>query len=467
MNLYPPRPAGDGRPDRLQAWLAFAIATALFAALHAHQDVRVFWFDAGFYWQLADLPGFTRVPNNIRGYFLAVVLAPARYLSDLTVSFWPLRLFLSAAYAWALTGLVPLAYTALFGGRLSLARRLVPAVLMIAIFPGLLVNPMSDLPALLLMVGSLLALCRASAGPAGTLALGWIALAGALAAAAYNVRTIYLFLLVGALLALAFIGRRAAWRRQLAAGCVFAAAAFAVLLPQGLINQHIHGRFTFNPVIMGNGQSLFVAQLVQGLGVQRYETMSPPLPGAGAVRYADPAGARLLGEAGGASAIQSPWDYVAKVVLARPLDFAGLLGRHVVNGLDVRDGTVYVRRYSSGRGGIAAANFLVLAACAWVGLLLLARRAAAGEPPPAPAPHWRLWLLLWLAPVGFILPGMIETRFFVPLHLLAWCTLAFHGQPHALAASLRSHPVLVPAALLAAAGLFFGVTLATMAQGPA
>ena len=46
MNLYPPQAAG-GLPSRFQALPAFAIATALFVALHAYRDVRMFWFDAG------------------------------------------------------------------------------------------------------------------------------------------------------------------------------------------------------------------------------------------------------------------------------------------------------------------------------------------------------------------------------------------------------------------------------------
>lgn len=465
MNLYPPRPAAANRPAGLQALLAFAIATALFIAVHGYRDIRMFWFDADLYWKLADLPGFTSVTNNIRGYVLAVLLAPARYLSEATQSYWPLRLYLSLAYAWGLTWLVPQAYTALFGGRLSLARRLAPAVLAALVFPGMLVYPLSDLPALLLMVGALLAL-RTASRRAG-LPLRWVALAGVLAGAAYNVRTIYLFLLVGALLAVFFIARQAPLRRQALAWAVFAVSAFAVLLPQGLLNQKMHGRFSFNPVIMGDGQSLFVVQLVMGMSTQRYETMVLPPPSGGAVLYKDPAGARLLAEVGGAGAIRSPRDYIARVVLARPLDFAGLMGRHLVNGLDARDGMLYLRRFSAGRDGMAALNFAVLAASAWVGALLLRRRASSAPPPLEPAPHWRWWLALWLAPVAFILPGMVETRFFAPLHLLAWCTLAFHFDRRALAGSLRDHPLLVPAALLAAACVFFAVTLSTMAQGPA
>lgn len=465
MNLHPPG-SGAGRPSRREAAGAFAIATVLFMALNAWRDVRVFWFDAGLYWQLADLAGFTSVTNNIRGYVLAVLLAPARYLCELTGSFWPLRAGLSLAYAWGLTWLAPAAYTAFFGGRLSLARRLLPAVLMAVVFPGMLVHPMSDLPALLLMLGALLALHRA-ARRSGGLAPGWVALAGALAAAAYNVRTIYLFLLAGVLLAALAAGLRAPLRRQLAAAAAFAAAALAVLAPQGLLNQHMHGRFTFNPVVMGNGESLFVAQLVQGLGTQRYETMSPPLPGQGAVKYRDPAGERVLAEVGGPAAIRSPADYITRVVLGRPLDFAAVMGRHFVNGLDVRDGMVYVRRFSASRDGAAVVNFAVLASAGWAALLLLASPGAGPVPPHPPHARWPWWALLWLAPVAFILPGMVETRFFLPLHLLAWCVLAFHGDRRAMAGSARAHPVLVAAAWLGAAGLFFGVTLATMAQGPA
>ena len=85
-------------------------------------------------------------------------------------------------------------------------------------------------------------------------------------------------------------------------------------------------------------------------------------------------------------------------------------------------------------------------------------------PGTQPAPHWRLWLLLWLAPVAFILPGMVETRFFLPLHLLAWCALALHFDRRMLATSFKEHPVLITTTIAAGACVFFAVTLSTMAN---
>lgn len=462
MNLDPVLPpTGSGhRAQAREAAAAFAVATALFIGLHAHHDVRIFPFDAALYWALADLPRFHAVPDNIRGYVLAELLAPARYLCGLTDSLWPFRLYLSAIYGWALTWLVPEAYRRFFGGQLSLGRRLVPAVLMAALFPGVLLYPMSDLPAVLLMLGALLSLRTASmaAGPAG-LPLHWVALAGALAAAAYNVRTIYLFLLVGSLVSVLLVGRRARLPRRLAEASVFGIAALALLMPQALLNQQLHGRLTFNPALQSTGQSLFVAQLIAGLGVQRYETVvSAPL-GPAAVLYADPAGRRLVAQPGG-STIRSTGDYLRHAA-SHPLEFAGLLARHLINGLDVRDGRLYLYRLSETRNGLALFNFLVLAAAAWAAALQMTRYRPPGT---QPAPHWRLWLLLWLAPVAFILPGMVETRFFLPLHLLAWCALALHFDRRMLATSFREHPVLITATIAACACVFFAVTLSTMAN---
>lgn len=455
MNLDPPTaPAAAPRPrDTL---LAFAIAAALFLALHAWRDVRQLWHDASIYWALADLPNYHAVANNIRGYLLAVLLAPARAVADATASIWSVRVWLSLTYAWALTWLVPGAFVALFGGRLTLARRLAPAVLMLVLLPGLLLYPLSDLPALLLMIGSLFALRTAQQRAAGgALPLRWLAGAGALAGAAYNTRTIYLFVLLALLLAVPLVlGRGRAWGRRSLETLVLAAAALLVMLPQGFINQHAHGKFTLDPAVRSAGTSLFLSQLHWGIALQRYETAVVEEKMSFGIRYEDPAGNKLWKKLDKRIPFDGIPGYLGAVA-DHPLDFLGVYARHFVNGLDLRDGLLYVHRLSETRTGIALFNFLVLALAAWVTVL---RAGAGAASPPA------LWLGLWLLPVLLVVPGAIETRFFAPLHLLAWCAIAFHFDGRALAASFRQHRLALPAALLAAAGVFFAITLSTMAS---
>jgi hypothetical protein len=69
-----------------------------------------------------------------------------------------------------------------------------------------------------------------------------------------------------------------------------------------------------------------------------------------------------------------------------------------------------------------------------------------------------------LLPVLAIIPGAIETRFFAPAHLLAYCVIAFHFDAVCLGHALRKDTATLAIATALAASIFFGVTFATMAS---
>jgi len=110
-------------------------------------------------------------------------------------------------------------------------------------------------------------------------------------------------------------------------------------------------------------------------------------------------------------------------------------------------------------------NFVVLALAFWV---VCSWRARGASPRPdgfePAAHHWPLALTVLLLPVAAIIPGAVESRFFLPLHLLAYCVIAFQFDRIELAQGWRRHGALVLVATLALAGMFFAVTLSTMAQ---
>ena len=73
-------------------------------------------------------------------------------------------------------------------------------------------------------------------------------------------------------------------------------------------------------------------------------------------------------------------------------------------------------------------------------------------------------LALLLLPVVAIVPGAIETRFFLPLHLLAYCVIAFHFDAAALRSCVKQHATVIVLILGVSGALFFAVSLSTMAQ---
>lgn len=447
--------SASGTPAWLRspAFLAWAAAAVLLAALHYAHDIRNYSYDAGEYWLMATVPGEVWQGRWIRGYLLPLLLGS---LLDLGSLFGvgagdAFRLFSAAAYAAVLTQLLPATLHRLAGTPMGFARRLAPAVLLALVFPGALLYPLSDVPALAFMWLCVYCLlrCRDEAAGNGAIA-GWALAAGAAAGAAYNIRSVYLFSVVLVLLAMLFQFKN---RRHAAA---WAIAGFVLIgLPQLAINQSRHGLASINPAAAMGDRSLFIQQLTAGLSVQRYETsIAPGMPPA--VVYADPAGRALLAKICEADSIESMADYAAAVA-RHPIAFAGLYARHFINMLDVRDAYLYIQQPSSGktlRGMACITLFLAM---------LLAIRSA-----------WRAGTVRgqradWAYPLAFVLPtlaqvpGAVETRYAIPLYMLLFTASAACWSWSAMAAELRSRWAAYLGAAVAVLALFFMVTQNTMA----
>lgn len=438
--------------ERKEALAAFCVAAVLFWLLHAYYDVTQFLFDARDYWDQAMLQG-----PGPRGYLYPLLLFPARlgyFLVPSDYAFQPWRVMSSLAWAAVLALAVPPLFTQLFGGKLTLVRRLLPCLLMAALFPGALVFPMSDLPAFVFCWAGVALALRPPAG-VSLRSLAPALAAGVLMGAAYNTRSIYLYPLILLAAAAAWPGWPGA--RRAARAAAFAAGFVLVSLPQAVINHGEYGRLSINP---SPGLRLFSFQLHAGLLVQRYETRQDPNGRTAGVVYVDAAGQRLLQKPEVDEGDGSLENYLS-IAARYPLDVLGIYARHAVNGLDLRDGRLYITRASASRNGISLLGFALVALAAWTLFAAASRKSPEPGVPPA-SPSWRLALAVLLLPVAAITPGAVETRFYLPLHLLAWCTVAFRAEPAALAASLRRHWIAIPVALAAALGLFAAVTLTTM-----
>ena len=76
--------------DRVQAMLAFTLATLLFLAMHAWYDITLFPHDAAEYWQQALSTG-----AGGRGYLFPLLISPGRHLAPDAAPFLGFRLLSS------------------------------------------------------------------------------------------------------------------------------------------------------------------------------------------------------------------------------------------------------------------------------------------------------------------------------------------------------------------------------------
>lgn len=424
--------------------LAFVLGCAWILSLQFRHDVTSFPFDSGIYWRLAVDPDLLPKDWLFRGYLFPLVLRSA-VTAGAWVGLEPLtafRVLSSGAYAAALAVLLPDTYGRIANAAVKLRSRLVVVGLVSLIYPGLLLYPLSDLPACTLLWLCVWGMLRSS-DSVGMKAVAFAMVAGAAAAGAYNTRTIYLYpAILVAVIALWH------WRARMHLLAAFALASALVTAPQVWRNSAEHGIASANPTA-SRTKSLFVDQLRWGIVVQRYETSISPESPRPSVFYVDTAGQELLKEICERGALSTIPDY-ARAVLTHPVAFSALYARHLLNGLDVRDGLVFVTKPSAKRHLAGLASFTAV--------LLALLAVSAG-----PSRRRRLLFLLVLAlPALAILPGAVETRFLLPLLLLILTAGAVEFDRASVFSAFRIHPVSYALVGLALLGCFLMVTHDTM-----
>lgn len=445
---------------RHQQLAAFIATVLVFLTLHKIMGVAVFPWDSGNYWKLSNADILFDFPKTIRGYFYPALLAPARYASDSfdVLGYFPYRLISSLVYGYFFAILVPKFYLQVFGGQVSFLRRLITPLLLALLCPGVIVYPLSDLPALSLMVSASICALSSACTTVVLKRYALLVLTGLLAYGAYNSRSIYLFpaglLAIGLSLIVYY---KNDVRTKIFATLAFFMGAALASIPQVAIN--FKNENSFSPLVITTSlynRSLFANQLLWGITLQRYETSIDKTSPGPEVFYIDKAGEQLF-SANNIGAETFELRTYFRLLLNNPLDFVGIYGRHIINGLDLRDGEVYTLSSPGNRDALALFNFLIL----FSGLLIITITIATKRPKTEQKIKSFFWGLVLLLPVIAVVPGAIETRFFLALHLAAYCALAFSSDPDTIKNLLHKHWVLVSVALVISATLFFSISTTT------
>ena len=434
----------------------YACLIAFAALLYLHHRAGVtFQYDALNYWRLSEFQNLLSYPKSIRGYFYPLMLSPVRVLTTLIPesSLITFRIISSLVFSYLLTITIPDFFVNIFGGVISLIRRIAFSLLVATIFPGLLLFPLSDLPAFILLLASVSFALRARSSSTFWL----LFFSGMFASASYNVRTIYLFSFLLLIVIIPFfLLSNKPWLTRFTGLMVFLLGSLLVAAPQVLINIKTHGKAT--PFVQASDASgnnpLLAAQLRWGIMIQRYETSVREDIPSPTVFYLDRVGANLFATEQVGRTPTTVTSYV-KLVLRNPGEFIGIYGRHLVNGLDVRDGMVYVRNESAKRDVFSIFNFFIL----FLGLFILS------IPRPEKLEFRPLLMsAVLLTPVVTILPGAVETRFFLPFHLLIYGTIAFHFNFNNARRAIAARPILLTLIFTASLMIFIAIATSTMAS---
>ena len=328
--------------------MAFVAAFLAVLAVALIQGAKPFYYDSLNYWMLGETftvhGSFSLLISSspLRGYLLPLI---DHGLQGIAVAFgW--RASTSAkifnVFVFALIGAVlapQLAEISWPEKRWGMWRRLALVLFLVVFWSGFLNFPLSDFPALMMVLIALVAIARYPKP-------GWVLLAGLATGAAIDMRPADELLapIVVALGVWRYIELRKDIhvRRQALCLALLVTGFLAVSLPQSLSAHRYYDTWSFVPGTAAHLESL---QLTAGLRVQRvggYVGVGhPPL-----MEYEDPAGAALLNEQTGHT-ITGLGQYF-HLIVSHPLTMGGVFVRHLINGLDQRYSTPYVEHLDTG-----------------------------------------------------------------------------------------------------------------------
>ena len=431
------------------AAVAFVLAFAGALLIALIQSPKPFYYDSGNYWELAG--SFTKnghfsllnFEDSIRGYALPLIYRGLQELIE--VLRWSpssvVKLFNALLFALIGGLLAPnLAELAWPTQRWRVPRRLGFMVLLLVFWSGYLNFPLSDLPALTMALLALIAVSRVD-GP------GWMLLAGASCGLAVEIRPEYLPLVP--VLVILVLWRWYEQRRARGASAVrralcmslLVAGFIVVVLPQSLVTHRHYGSWSFIPG-QGTGANLSGGQLGNGLEFQRYDTYVGPgrLP---EMFYYDETGHHLLSEVNNETIVSL--SQYAGLVAAHPIYLGGMLGRHLVNGLDERYSTPYIEHVHPWVQPLRRIAGFLLIFLAAVRVLWPAARRSLG---PA---RWRYLVALLVCCVTSLFTA-VEPRYLLPIYLVGYLLVLAPGWPSPLgqAGARLYRRLLVPAVLVVA-----------------
>ena len=432
----------DQHPRRV----AFLLLSLLLLFMNLNRSDFVFYHDSLGYWTHANdfiKGGAFSFPNfdfPVRGYlFPFIIFIITSISSRMGISgYVGYEVIASLVYSVTLTIVIPGLVYRLSGRKPLFFQILVFSLLSVYFWRGLFFYPLTDLPALCFILIGVYIVVRFSNH--------WWAmlLAGMLWGGSTILRPSYQIILLPLLIwAFYYFYHAQIHRRLYNLTLRFLALMTGLILvftPQGIINWKNYG--IISPIVQTqlffNGADLFSLQLGWGIYLQKYETNVGDSYPSASVMFLDDHGENMLIYSGLKSVPYTkshqigpdkliPFSTYLRLLARYPLDFIALYGRHFFNGLDVVYNTVYVPNVYAGSILFRFINYTIW----FVVLIYLGYNVSKRK---IKYLNSRLVLVLILVlPALLTIPTVVEVRFFLPLHLLAYALVAFGVLPDFLA----------------------------------
>lgn len=227
----------------------------------------------------------------------------------------------------------------------------------------------------------------------------------------YNIRTIYLFLLIacGGVLVI-WQSCQKKWKQLMITIPVCFGGMVVCAVPQYILNNHLLGRLSWRVPTEG----LMLKQLEWGITAGRYATFigdASQYSKAG-MFFRDKVGQTIL-EKAQVTELTS-YGQLIKLILKHPLDFVGIYMRHFLNMLYPFYPNQYIEDIMRDKSFLMIVFYTLL----FIAVFYFVRTFKLKDN------RW-VWFALILLPCICILPGAVEIRFFIALHFLIYLYAVF------------------------------------------
>lgn len=457
--------------ERKEKWTCIFLGALAIYILLLINNVTEFYYDSEYYWALSqrfydgDRFIFEAGDFGYRGYayplFLAVVNGAGTFSKYI---YWTL---LSLIYSILIVGVVGDLVEAVMAVRVSAFKRLIPLLLLLIFWRGLFVYPLTDLITVLVSVTAVYFICLLIQNKSIYKDVLYVFAAGALSYCALDIRATYKWNIYLSLVMIIIICWKSGWKRTLGLSVFFAIGVGVLAVPQIYSNYVRYNALSYdNPLVLyranqGLGMSFL---LFEGEKLLRYETYvgvgsgETILPG---ITGYDPIMSIILAREGVDLSVPDTLGIIKyiKMFFKYPIEYLQMYFAHLVNCLDARYGEIYIKEFGNRYHFQVLSVVIYLITLIDVRIKLISGRLQGVKNSDVfllVCRRYGLVIMYILLPAIISLPGHIEPRYAIALHLLIYAYIAYCTDYKAVSKWVKGN---ICEAIILFLVLFFGLSL--------
>lgn len=353
--------------------ISFCISFVIILLLLIISNVKEYRFgDASGYWNMSTsminngILNFKFIPKpetdlhllySIRGYSWPFLIAILRLIGFNNFYGWIITysLFLAGGYIYVISGL----FDRIFNINSNTIQKLFPLLITIILWPGLIIYPLSDIPAIItLSFAFLIILKNKSKVNIGTYEVIKLIIAGILLGISYYIRSGNLVSIILILTLVIFSDKITNIKKQKIIIIFLISIGIVIsMIPQIIINDYVNGECTYKvPIFFTTG--IANQSFLSSTERIRYETNTSYMYNSPIIS-ADTSAADNIYRYENINKETLTKIELIKLIIKHPIEFLGIYSLKFINGIDSRYGEIYISNLIPYRTSKITLNFII------------------------------------------------------------------------------------------------------------